>query len=41
MINIEEEIIKKFPKIKEKNSLLCKSILSIAKKIVHEEHIND
>ncbi|AXH14116.1 lysophospholipid acyltransferase family protein [Malaciobacter mytili] len=41
MINVEEEIIKKFPKIKEKGNFLSKSILNIAKKIVHEEHIND
>ncbi len=41
MINVEEEIIKKFPKIKEKSNFLSKSILNIAKKIVHEEHIND
>ncbi|RXJ99137.1 GNAT family N-acetyltransferase [Arcobacter sp. CECT 8986] len=41
MINVEEEIIKKFPKINQNGNFLNKSILTIAKKIVHEEHIND
>ncbi|AXX91477.1 GNAT family N-acetyltransferase [Malaciobacter molluscorum LMG 25693] len=41
MINVEEEIIKKFPKINQNGNFLNKSILTIAKKIVHEDHIND
>ncbi|RXJ86774.1 lysophospholipid acyltransferase family protein [Arcobacter sp. CECT 8985] len=41
MVNVEEEIIKKFPKITKNGNFLNKSILAIAKKIVHEEHIND
>ncbi len=40
MIDIQKEIEKKFPKIKEKENLLKKSLLKIAKKIVHEDSIN-
>ena len=40
MIDIEKEIEKKFPKIKEKESFLKKSLFKIAKKIVHEDSIN-
>ncbi|WP_323659087.1 lysophospholipid acyltransferase family protein [Aliarcobacter butzleri] len=40
MIDIQKEIEKKFPKIKEKENILKKSLLKIAKKIVHEDSIN-
>ncbi|TLS95313.1 lysophospholipid acyltransferase family protein, partial [Aliarcobacter cibarius] len=40
MIDIEKEIEKKFPKIKEKTNFLKKSLFKIAKKIVHEDSIN-
>ncbi|MCT7908369.1 lysophospholipid acyltransferase family protein [Arcobacter lacus] len=40
MIDIQKEIEKKFPKIKEKENVLKKSLLKIAKKIVHEDSIN-
>ncbi len=40
MINIQKEIEKKFPKIKEKESFIKKSLFKIAKKIVHEDSIN-
>ncbi|RBQ32461.1 GNAT family N-acetyltransferase [Arcobacter sp. FW59] len=38
MINIQKEIEKKFPNIKE--NILKKSLLKIAKKLVHEDSIN-
>ncbi len=41
MINIEKEIRKKFPNIKKKNNFLNKNIIKLAKKIVHEDSIND
>ena len=40
MVNIQKEIENKFPNIKTKNSLLKKSLLKVAKKIVHEDRIN-
>lgn len=40
MIDIQKEIEKKFPKIKEKENVLKKLLLKIAKKIVHEDSIN-
>ncbi|WP_152020287.1 GNAT family N-acyltransferase [Aliarcobacter butzleri] len=40
MIDIQKEIEKKFPKIKEKENVLKKSLLKIVKKIVHEDSIN-
>ncbi|MFX4266608.1 GNAT family N-acyltransferase [Aliarcobacter butzleri] len=40
MIDIQKEIEKKFPKIKDKENVLKKSLLKIAKKIVHEDSIN-
>ncbi|MFY9080696.1 lysophospholipid acyltransferase family protein [Aliarcobacter butzleri] len=40
MIDIQKEIEKKFPKLKEKENVLKKSLLKIAKKIVHEDSIN-
>lgn len=40
MINIQKEIEKKFPKIKENDSFFKKSLFKVAKKIVHEDSIN-
>ncbi|GGD39027.1 acyltransferase [Malaciobacter pacificus] len=40
MIDVQKEIEKKFPKIKDKQSFLKKSLFKIAKKIVHEDSIN-
>ena len=40
MIDIQKEIEKKFQKIKEKENFLKKSLFKIAKKIVHEDSIN-
>ena len=40
MIDIQKEIEKKFPKIREKENFLKKSLFKIAKKIVHEDSIN-
>ena len=40
MIDIQKEIEKKFPKIREKDNFLKKSLFKIAKKIVHEDSIN-
>ena len=40
MIVIQKEIEKKFPKIREKENFLKKSLFKIAKKIVHEDSIN-
>ncbi len=33
MVNVEEEILKKFPKIKQKGNFLSNSVLKIAKKL--------
>ena len=40
MIDVQKEIEKKFPRIKEKENFLKKSLFKIAKKIVHEDSIN-
>lgn len=40
MIDIQKEIEKNFPKIREKENFLKKSLFKIAKKIVHEDSIN-
>jgi len=40
MIDIQKEIEKKFPKIREKENFFKKSLFKIAKKIVHEDSIN-
>ena len=40
MIDIQKEIEKKFPNMKEKENFLKKSLFKIAKKIVHEDSIN-
>ena len=41
MIDVQKEIVKKFPNIENNPSLLKKSLLKIAKKMVHENSIND
>ncbi len=41
MIDVENEIKKKFPKINTNSSFLKKSLLKIAKKVVHEDSINE
>lgn len=41
MINVEKEIKSKFPKLNLESSFINKSLIKIAKKIVHEETIND
>ena len=41
MVDVEKEIKKKFPKIDLESSFLNKSLIKIAKKIVHEESINE
>jgi putative hemolysin len=41
MIDIENEILKKFPNLKNRNSMLKNSIVKIAQKIIHEERINE
>jgi putative hemolysin len=40
MINIEKEILKKFPNLSSKSPMLQKSLLKIAQKLVHEDQIN-
>ena len=40
MIDIQKEIEKKFPNLKEKENFFKKSLFKIAKKIVHEDSIN-
>uniref|UniRef100_UPI004047D185 lysophospholipid acyltransferase family protein n=1 Tax=Aliarcobacter sp. TaxID=2321116 RepID=UPI004047D185 len=40
MIDIQREIEKKFPNINKKENFLKKSLLKVAKKIVHEDSIN-
>ncbi|MFA7572057.1 MAG: GNAT family N-acetyltransferase, partial [Sulfurimonadaceae bacterium] len=40
MIDVEKEILKKFPNLEKNSSALKKSLLKIAKKIVHEDTIN-
>jgi putative hemolysin len=41
MVDVEKEIKKKFPKIDIESSFINKSLIKIAKKVVHEESIND
>ncbi|PUE66100.1 lysophospholipid acyltransferase family protein [Arcobacter caeni] len=41
MINIQKEIERKFPNIEKKENFLKKSLFKIAKKIVHEDSINE
>ena len=40
MIDIQKEIEKKFPNINKKDNFLKKSLFKVAKKIVHEDSIN-
>ena len=40
MIDIQKEIEKKFPNMDKKENFLKKSLFKIAKKIVHEDSIN-
>ena len=40
MIDIQKEIEKKFPNINKKENFLKKSLFKVAKKIVHEDSIN-
>jgi len=41
MVDVEKEIKKKFPKVDLESSFINKSLIKIAKKVVHEESIND
>lgn len=40
MIDVEKEIMKKFPNLEKDSSILKKSLLKVAKRIVHEDTIN-
>lgn len=40
MVDIEKEIIKKFPKITSKSPMIQKPLFKIAQKIIHEDKIN-
>ena len=40
MVDIQKEIEKKFPNMNKKENFLKKSLFKIAKKIVHEDSIN-
>lgn len=40
MINIEKEIVKKFPKIDQRSPMIKKSVFKIAQKLIHEDKIN-
>jgi putative hemolysin len=41
MINIEKEILKKFPNLSNRAPMLQKSLFKIAQKLVHEDKINE
>jgi putative hemolysin len=41
MINIKEEMIKKFPKLSDRSPLIQKSLFKIAQKLIHEDKINN
>ncbi|WP_428023777.1 GNAT family N-acyltransferase [Arcobacter sp.] len=41
MVDVKKEIKKKFPKIDIESSFINKSLIKIAKKVVHEESINE
>ena len=41
MDNVEKEIKKKFPKLDLESSFINKSLISLAKKVVHEDSINE
>ena len=40
MIDIEKEILKKFPTLDSKSQMIKKSLFKIAKKVIHEDKIN-
>ena len=41
MIDLEYEIKKKFPKLDIESSFIKKSLIKIAKKLIHEDYINE
>jgi len=41
MINVEKEILDKFPKLKNRSPMLQKPILKLAQKLVHEDKVNE
>ena len=41
MVDVEKEIKKKFPKLDVESSFINKSLIKLAKKVVHEESINE
>lgn len=41
MIDVQKEIEKKFPKVAQKPNFLSKSLIKIAKKVIHENSINE
>ncbi len=41
MVNVEKEIKKKFPKLDLESSFINKSLITLAKKVVHEDSINE
>jgi len=41
MIDVQKEIAKKFPNINKNPNFLKKSLINIAKKVVHENSINE
>ncbi|RXJ79089.1 GNAT family N-acyltransferase [Arcobacter sp. F2176] len=41
MVNVKKEIKKKFPKLDLESSFINKSLISLAKKVVHEDSINE
>ena len=41
MIDVQKEIEKKFPKVAKKPNFLSKSLIKIAKKVIHENSINE
>ncbi|MBN2826252.1 MAG: lysophospholipid acyltransferase family protein [Campylobacterales bacterium] len=41
MIDIEKEILKKFPKVDKRAPVIKKSLFKVAKKLIHEDKINE
>jgi len=41
MINIEKEILKKFPNLSKRAPMLQKSLFKVAQKLVHEDQVNE
>jgi putative hemolysin len=41
MINVEKEILKKFPNLSNRSPMLKKSLFKIAQKLVHEDQVNN